>query len=74
MVSLFMSKCHIVGNHMWRLVNDITWILVHIGQGEVWGVKTCKKNFYFNFKVRNRAKIRNQYNQALHLTQDTNGK
>ena len=25
-------------------------------------------------KVRNRAKIRNQYNQAPHLTQDTNGK
>ena len=24
--------------------------------------------------VRKRAKIRNQYNQALHLTQDTNGK
>ena len=25
-------------------------------------------------KVRNRAKIRNRYNQAPHLTQDTNGK
>ena len=25
-------------------------------------------------KVRKRATIRNQYNQALHLTQDTNGK
>ena len=25
-------------------------------------------------KERKRAKIRNQYNQALHLTQDTNGK
>ena len=25
-------------------------------------------------KVRKRAKIRNRYNQALHLTQDTNGK
>ena len=25
-------------------------------------------------KVRKRAKIRNQYNQAPHLTQDTNGK
>ena len=33
-------------------------------------------NFFFkkNDKVRNRAKIRNQYNQAPHLTQDTNGK
>ena len=26
------------------------------------------------FKVRRRAKIRNRYNQAPHLTQDTNGK
>ena len=26
------------------------------------------------FKVRKRAKIRNRYNQAPHLTQDTNGK
>ena len=26
------------------------------------------------FKVRKRAKIRNQYNQAPHLTKDTNGK
>ena len=26
------------------------------------------------FKVRKRAKIRNQYNQAPHLTQDNNGK
>ena len=26
------------------------------------------------FKVRKRAKIRNRYNQAQHLTQDTNGK
>ena len=25
-------------------------------------------------KVRNRAKIRNLYNQAPHMTQDTNGK
>ena len=25
-------------------------------------------------KVRKRAKVRNQYNQAPHLTQDTNGK
>ena len=25
-------------------------------------------------KVRKRAKIRNRYNQASHLTQDTNGK
>ena len=27
-----------------------------------------------NVKIRVRAKIRNQYNQAPHLTQDTNGK
>ena len=27
-----------------------------------------------SFKVRKRAKIRNRYNQAPHLTQDTNGK
>ena len=26
------------------------------------------------FNVRKRAKIRNRYNQAPHLTQDTNGK
>ena len=26
------------------------------------------------YKVRKRAKIRNRYNQALHLTQDANGK
>ena len=25
-------------------------------------------------KIRKRAKIRNRYNQAFHLTQDTNGK
>ena len=29
---------------------------------------------YQNSKVRKRAKIRNRYNQAPHLTQDTNGK
>ena len=29
---------------------------------------------FSNDKVRKRAKIRNQYNQAPHLTQDTNGK
>ena len=28
----------------------------------------------FAIKVRNRAKIRNRYNQAPNLTQDTNGK
>ena len=28
----------------------------------------------FMFKVRKRAKIKNQYNQAPHLAQDTNGK
>ena len=27
-----------------------------------------------DYKVRKRAKIRNRYNQASHLTQDTNGK
>ena len=27
-----------------------------------------------DYKVRKRAKIRNRYNQAPHLTQDTNGK
>ena len=26
------------------------------------------------FKVKNRAKIRNRFNQATHLTQNTNGK
>ena len=29
---------------------------------------------FIDMKVRKRAKIRNQYNQAPHLTQDTNGK
>ena len=29
---------------------------------------------YTSYKVRKREKIRNQYNQAPHLTQDTNGK
>ena len=28
----------------------------------------------FGIKVRKKAKIRNRYNQAPHLTQDTNGK
>ena len=28
----------------------------------------------FTSKVRKRAKIRNRYNEAPHLTQDTNGK
>ena len=34
------------------------------------------KNYHAEFtcKVRKRAKIRNRYNQAPHLTQDTNGK
>ena len=27
-----------------------------------------------HFKVRKMAKVRNRYNQELHLTQDTNGK
>ena len=41
---------------------------------------TDLKNFYIHniapipTKVRNRAKIRDRYNQAPHLTQDTNGK
>ena len=30
--------------------------------------------YYGNNKVRKRVKIRNRYNQAPHLTQDTNGK
>ena len=30
--------------------------------------------FKINFKKRKRAKIRNRYNQAPHLTQDTDGK
>ena len=30
--------------------------------------------FQVLFKVKKRAKIRNQYNQKQHLTQDTNGK
>ena len=36
----------------------------------------CSENtdFCVSFKVRKRAKIRNRYNQAPHLTQDTNGK
>ena len=33
-------------------------------------IRVCQRNM----KVRKRAKIRNQYNQAPHLTQDTNGK
>ena len=31
-------------------------------------------NLINTYKVRKRAKIRNRYNQAPHLTQDTNGK
>ena len=36
----------------------------------------CSENtdFCVSFKVRKRAKIRNRYNQAPHLTNDTNGK
>ena len=36
-----------------------------------------EKKFFLKFfplEVRKRAKIRNQYNQVPHLTQDTNGK
>ena len=36
--------------------------------------KTTEKTHYHLNKVRKRAKIRNLYNQAPHLTQDTNGK
>ena len=35
---------------------------------------TCGQNINYDMKVRKRAKIRNRYNQAPHLTQDTNGK
>ena len=31
-------------------------------------------HFFSSYKVRKKAKIRNRYNQAPHLTQDTNGK
>ena len=31
----------------------------------------CQQYFLSNMKVRKKAKIRNQYNQVLHLTQDT---
>ena len=42
-------------------------VLIHIRtKGEVGTVKL--------FKVKKRAKIRNRYNQAPQLTQDTNGK
>ena len=34
----------------------------------------CQISFNFNNKVRKRGKIRNRFNQAPHLTQDTNGK
>ena len=37
---------------------------------QVW----LKSNHYVRIRVRERAKIRNRYNQAPHLTQDINGK
>ena len=50
-----------------------------LSTGEVFpGLETGKCGTFFEkasqFKVRKRAKIRNRYNQAPHLTQDTNGK
>ena len=36
-------------------------------------IAQIEDNWYW-IKVRKRAKIRNRYNQAPHLTQDTNGK
>ena len=35
---------------------------------------TLENAIIYVIKVRKRAKIMNQYNQAPHLTQDTNGK
>ena len=35
---------------------------------------TLSKALYTLLKLRKRVKIRNRYNQAPHLTQDTNGK
>ena len=37
-------------------------------------VQKCANEKCCSCKVRKRAKIRNRYNQAPHLTQDTNGK
>ena len=45
--------------HFSEIIFNLIWIMVT----EV-----------MSFKVRKRAKIRNRYNQAPHLTQDTNGK
>ena len=39
-----------------------------------WRQEILFNNGYIYVKVRNRAKIRNRYNQAAHLTQDTNEK
>ena len=39
-----------------------------------WKKEGLKMQNRFFSKVRKMAKIRNQYNQAPHLTQDTNGK
>ena len=38
-----------------------------------WHVRHCGV-YNKKFEVRKRAKIRNRYNQAPHLTKDTNGK
>ena len=38
--------------------------------GAIYGIRLSGSRI----KVRKRAKIRNRYNQAPHLTQDTNGK
>ena len=74
--------------HMWKLdasTQNYLWSFLGILASvinwyEFFTCLTDLKNLYLHniapipTKVRNRAKIRNRYNQAPHLTQDTNGK
>ena len=39
-----------------------------------WSSRPGQISAWSHVKVRNRTKVRNRYNQAPHLTQDTNGK
>ena len=48
--------------------------LRNFGKGNIRKFDYQKKDYSYRIKVTKGAKIRNQYNQVPHLTQDTNGK
>ena len=71
--SYFSYAVSLVGNHMSRLISQSISMLTVVGYSYVFDVR-CVSYYGDCIKVRKRAKIRNRYNQAPHLTQDTNGK